>query len=96
MGDLNRDFLGKFAQSGIDICEPEEGFDKCPNELKHCVDELINNQLEANEQIKQLEEKERIYDIQIWAAMKAQSLGLCKKCLSHAIKDIKTLEDKDG
>ena len=55
MSDLNRDFLGKFAQPGIDICEPEEGFDKCPNELKHCVDELINNQLEANERIKQLE-----------------------------------------
>lgn len=50
---------------------------------------------ETGEHIKELEEKARIYNIQIWAAMKAQSLGLCKKCLSHAIRDLKALEGKD-
>jgi hypothetical protein len=56
--------------------------------------ELIQNWHEVK--IKQLEGKVRIYDIQVWAAMQAKSFGLCKKCLSHAINDIRKLEGKDG
>ena len=59
-------------------------------------DDYLDYKQRTCHRIKQLEEKVRIYDIQIWAAMKAQSLGLCKKCLSHAIKDIKALEILDG
>ena len=52
MIDLDKDFLGKFAQKGVDICEPLEGFDKCPHEFKRCVDELICNHKKLKSMIK--------------------------------------------
>jgi len=51
---LDKDFLGKFAQEGIDICEPIEGFAKYPSGLKHCVDDLIKNHKKLKEENERL------------------------------------------
>ncbi len=55
MTDLNKDFLGKFAQKEIDICEPIEGFNKAPYQLVSCVDELIRKYIYVRNHIKYLE-----------------------------------------
>lgn len=53
---------------------------KCNNQIKH---------------IKELETAIEIYNIQFKSAMKAQSLGLCKKVISHAIKDVRFVLSKN-
>ena len=66
--------------------------------MKNNIDLDNNGKIETIigliKRVKQLEEIKRIYEIQIIAARKAQSLGLCKKALIHAVNDVKALEER--
>jgi len=73
MDNLDERFLGKFAQPGIDICEPIEGFDKAPHEFTRCVDDLIKKHKQlrkAIDEVMKWEIRDRMDGLTIKAMLK--------------------------
>lgn len=76
----------------MDISEKEHFAIVRPLEI--IINELQENDLKLMARIRQLEEILSSYRIQTRAAMKTQSLGLCKKVISHAFTDEKKILEK--
>jgi len=76
----------------MDVSEKEHYAIVRPLELM--ISELQEDDLKMRAKLRQTEEILSSYRIQARAAMKAQSLGLCKKVISHAFTDEKKILEK--